>query len=124
MSAWLDDIPLAGTLSDEELSEKLGEPYLGDTAAPEPGSGGRFAGDHGFRTPAWRHTSHTFGFIPSGAGASGAAAIHQVGQIEADPALKDARLRISLDALQVADYPGRGTHRVLFDFFVQNQTDT
>jgi len=44
--------------------------------------------------------------------------------VEADPALKDARLRVTLDGLRVADYPGRGMHRVLFNFFVRNQTST
>jgi len=34
------------------------------------------------------------------------------------------QLRISLDGLRVADYPGGGTHRVLFNFFCQNRTDT
>jgi hypothetical protein len=29
---------------------------------------------------------------------------------------------VTLDGLRVADYPGRGMHRVLFDFAAQNQT--
>jgi len=84
--------------------------------------GGRFGFEWFGGAPAWRHTSHSVGFIP--AGASGDGAIRHVGEGEADPSLKDARLRITLDGLRVADYPGGGIHRVLFNFFVQNRTGT
>ena len=43
-------------------------------------------------------------------------------EIDPKPSLKDVRLRISLDGLRVANYPGSGTHRVLFNFFAQNRT--
>lgn len=39
----------------------------------------------------------------------------------ADLTLKNARVNIALDRLRIADYPGRGTHRILFDFYAQNQ---
>ena len=45
------------------------------------------------------------------------------GNIAPDEALKGARIRVTLDGLRVADYPGRGRHRVLFDFAARNQTD-
>jgi hypothetical protein len=123
VTQWLDDIRVAGTLSDEALSEKLGEPITSPTAAPPArGSGGRFMFDWLVGVPAWRHTSHSFGFIP--AGASGPGAIRHVSEVEPDPSLRDARLRISLDGLRVADYPGGGIHRVLFNFFAQNRTET
>lgn len=114
-------IPLAAALTDEQLSEQLGEPVLSgrDTATS---GGGRFGFEWLGGAPAWRHTSHTIGFIPAGAARDGA--IWPVGQVDADPSLKDARLRITLDRLRVADYPGGGIHRVLFNFFVQNRTDT
>jgi hypothetical protein len=57
-------------------------------------------------------------------GATGAGVVRHVGEVEPDPSLKDARLRITLDGLRVADYPGGGIHRVLFNFFVQNRTAT
>jgi hypothetical protein len=122
MSEWFDGIQVAGAFDDEALSEKLGEPVrapaaTGMTRAP----GERFGlAERLFGDPPWRHTSHGFGFIP--AGASGRVAIRHVGDVEPESDLRDARLRISLDGLRVADYPGSGTHRVLFNFFAQNRT--
>lgn len=122
MTQWFDDIRVAGALSDEALSEKLGEPVAATAAASAAQRSGRFAFEWLVGVPAWRHTSHSFGFIP--AGASGPGPIRHVSEIEPAPALKDARLRISLDGLRVADYPGSGIHRVLFNFFAQNRTQT
>ena len=121
MSDPFDGIPLAAALTDAQLSERLDEPVRSDNDAGTTGSG-RFGFAWFGGAPAWRHTTHTIGFIP--ANASGTTPIQHVGEVAADPALKDARLRITLDGLRVADYPGRGIHRVLFNFFVQNQTGT
>ena len=124
MSEWFDDIPVAGALDDEALFEKLGEPvHAPPTTAMTRAPGERFGlAEWLFGDAPWRHTSHGFGFIP--AGASGRLAIQDVGGVQPEPDLRDARLRISLDGLRVADYPGTGMHRVLFNFFVQNRTDT
>ena len=121
MSDPFGGIPLAAALTDGQLSERLGEPVRSGQDAVSTGSG-RFGFAWFGGAPAWRHTSHSIGFIP--AGASGAGAIRHVGEVEADPSLKDVRLRITLDGLRVADYPGGGIHRVLFNFFVQNRTGT
>ena len=95
MTLWFDDIRVAGALSDEALSEKLGESVTTTTVVrPVQGSGGRFALEWLLGVPAWRHTSHSFGFIP--AGASGPGSVRQVSEITPDPSLKDVRLRISL----------------------------
>jgi hypothetical protein len=123
MTQWLDDIPVAGALSDKALSEKLGEPVTTSAAMPPArGSGERFAFDRLLGVPAWRHTAHSFGFIP--AGTSGPSTIRHVSEVQPDQGLKNTRLRVSLDCLRVADYPGSGTHRVLFNFFTQNRTRT
>lgn len=123
MTQWLDDIRVAGALSNEALSEKLGEPVTTPAAMPPASSsGGRFAFDWLLGVPAWRHTAHSFGFIPSGT--SGPSMIRHVSEAPPDPSLRDARLRISLDGLRVADYPGSGIHRVLFNFFIQHRTRT
>jgi hypothetical protein len=47
--------------------------------------------------------------------------IRHAGNIEADATLKNSRVKISLDCLRVAAYPGNGIHHVLFDFYAQNQ---
>ena len=115
-------------MSPLELSERLGElgnrDELGkDGGAAYPDSR-RFGVEGWFKrsVPAWKHTAHTFGFIRSGTASEGPTAILQVGAVEADTSLKEAALRITLDALRVAEYPGGGDHRVLFDFYVQNRT--
>ena len=51
-------------------------------------------------------------------------AIQHAGQIEADKSLQNARIRITLDRLRAANYPGSGIHRILFDFYAQNQLDS
>jgi hypothetical protein len=121
MSEWFEKFPVAATLSDEALSEKMGEPIATPLAATQPPQHGRFAMDWLFGVPAWRHTEHSFGFIPPGA--SGAGSIKHVSEIKADLSLRNARLRVSLDGLRIADYPGRGIHRILFNFSAQNRTD-
>ena len=71
-----------------------------------------------FGDRAWQHTAHSIGFLPAG-GPSGA--VLGVGEVAADSSLKNQRITIALNALRVADYPGGGTHRVLFDFYARNQ---
>jgi hypothetical protein len=47
--------------------------------------------------------------------------ILHAGNITPDRTLKNARIKITLDRMHVAEYPGRGTHHILFDFYAQNQ---
>jgi hypothetical protein len=119
MSDPFSGIPLAAALSDDQLSERFGEPV---TSAQETSSnsGTRFGFAWLGGAAPWRHTAHGIGFIP--AGGAGTVTMRHVGEVEPDPSLKDTRLRITLDSLHVADYPGGGIHRVLFNFFVQNRT--
>ncbi len=70
-----------------------------------------------FADRAWQHTAHTIGFLP----ANGTRDIVGIGEAKADPSLKNARINVALNALRVADYPGGGTHRLLFDFYARNQ---
>lgn len=78
----------------------------------------------GDKEPAYKYTDHVFGYIPkaSGGGGSGIVDITDAGNITADENLKNANIKITLDRLRVFDYPGKGTHTVLFDFFAQHQT--
>jgi hypothetical protein len=63
--------------------------------------------------------AHAIGFLPSGG--SGTQNIIGVGEAQADVSLKNARINVALNVLRVANYPGGGTHRVLFDFYARNQ---
>jgi len=74
-----------------------------------------------FQDKPWQHTAHTFGFLARTAPGSTALPIQHAGNIAADPALKNGRIKITLDRLRVSAYPGGGMHRVLFDFYAQNQ---
>lgn len=118
MTPWFDDIRVAAAMSDDELSQKIGEPISTEDSVLGS-SENKFGFERLFKTPAWRHTSHSFGFMA----ADGDGKITNVSKAVPDLGLKDAPLRIALDGLNVADYPGSGTHRVLFNFFVQNQTE-
>ena len=123
-----DDLPVIGTLAPAEAAAKLrevGEDAAAaavDRAAASKGPPTRFGVTDWwpFRDRAWQHTAHAFGHLAPGAGAQ-ARPIRGVGEIEADPTLRNGRIRIVLNRLRVADYPGGGTHRVLFDFFARNQ---
>ena len=64
-------------------------------------------------------TANVCGVLPTGGNASDV--IVPVSQVEPDSALRDKRLKITLDGLHVAKYPGRGRHNLLFDFAVQSQ---
>lgn len=70
--------------------------------------------------PAWLHTEHAFGFIDAGP-SSTAAPIRYAGEIEPDEKLRGKRVKVTLDRLRAADYPGGGMHRVLVDFYGQHQ---
>jgi hypothetical protein len=59
--------------------------------------------------------------LPTEAVGAAPCPIQAIGTVQADPALRGARVKIALNQLRVADYPGGGTHRVLFDFYDRNQ---
>jgi hypothetical protein len=125
--AWFDDRSVLGKLSREQAITKLREMGEGTAAASlekmREGGGQVFTSSKWwpFQDRPWQHTAHTFGHIaPAPQGTESISIFHASG-ITADPTLKNARIKISLGRLRVADYPGRGTHRVLFDFYSQNQ---
>jgi hypothetical protein len=76
----------------------------------------------GFGTHAWQHTSHVFGYLASGGPTHVPQALQHAGNIKADLSLRNARINISLGAIRVADYPGSGTHQILFDFYGQTSS--
>lgn len=128
-SNWFEDIPVLGKLSPREAAAKLRE--VGDTepaaeleeSRPEStmfGGGTRDVWPL-FRPRPYQHTAHAYGYLAPAPPGSGLLPIQHAGNIEPDPTLKNARIKITLDRLRVADYPGSGLHRVLFDFYAQNE---
>jgi hypothetical protein len=131
MTAWFNDISTAGALAASDLVDRLAEvePDLSVEMlqARRTGERDRFGPRDWFgggEPPPWRHTAHAFGFIPSGGTSDEQfTPIIAVGNIAPDERLKSSPIRVTLDGLRVAGYPGRGDHRVLFDFYAQHQTD-
>ncbi|MBN1978646.1 MAG: hypothetical protein JW918_14705 [Anaerolineae bacterium] len=128
-SDWFEDRPILGKLAPEQAAAKLRE--VGEAAAAqsleEAATGEAVAysikgpGWWPFRDRAWQHTAHTFGHLAPAPPGSDVLSINHAGNIAADETLKNGRIKITLDRLRVADYPGSGMHRVLFDFYAQNQ---
>jgi hypothetical protein len=72
----------------------------------------------------YRFTTHAFGYIPkTQANATKPVEIKYAGNIAADQSLKNSQIRVTLDRLRVADYPGDGMHHILFDFYAQHQVN-
>jgi hypothetical protein len=121
---WFEELPVLGRLPPDRLAEKMRE--LGEAEAPV--SDPRAAPSFGtldflpFRERLWAHTAHAFGYLAPAKPGSALLPIRHAGNMEADAALKGARLRITLDRLRVAQYPGGGIHHILFDFYARNQT--
>jgi hypothetical protein len=122
-------MPALGELPPAEAAARLREVGADEfaaaieaAAAAAPASYGigglRLRRDRGFR-----HTTHAVGYLaPAAAPGGGALTITHPGNIDPDTSLAGARVKLTLNGLRVADYPGRGAHRVLFDFAAQNQT--
>jgi hypothetical protein len=121
---WID-IPVLGNLSPEQVADKLRE--VGEeadaNAVERAGAVAKSAFDLGswwpFGDRPWQHVGHAFGFV-SGA-AAGARDIVDAGRIKPQTALRGGRVKVTLDGLWAAGYPGSGEHKVLFDFYAQSQ---
>jgi hypothetical protein len=72
------------------------------------------------RKPIWYSNSHVFGFVGEPNPGARLIDIVDVGDHAADDRLKNSRITVTLNHLRVADYPGSGAHRILFDFYAQN----
>jgi hypothetical protein len=70
----------------------------------------------------WQHTAHAFGyFAPAPPGTADPLPIQDAGGFTPDATLKGQRIKVTLDRLRIADYPGGGEHHILLDFYAQNQ---
>ena len=129
-SPWFDDLPVIGKMPPEQAAAKLRE--VGEAEAAEmlrnlkrdyrQSSGVELVRIGGpFKTnPGSTPLTPSATWLPLLPGTN-ALPIHHVGNIPADPSLKHARIKIALNRLRVASYPGGGMHRVLLHFFAQNQ---
>ncbi|MGY3690148.1 hypothetical protein ACVIGA_000228 [Bradyrhizobium sp. USDA 3240] len=68
------------------------------------------------------YTGLLIGYIPS-APSDGTAAITNAVVLPPDPALKNSRVKITIERLYVHCYPGRGQHEILCEFTGKNQAD-
>lgn len=125
MSVWFDDLPVLGKLPPAQAAGKLRE--LGESEAASALENAAVTKTFSVRSmlhlqdKPWQHTAHAFGYLAPAPQGSDTLPIRHAGNIEADPSLKNSRIKITLDRLRVAAYPGGGTHRILFDFYAQNQ---
>ena len=126
-----DDLPVLGKLPPELAAVKLRE--IGEDATAEALERSAAVVDAEavsfgvgewlwpFQDKPWQHTAHAFGYLPPAPPGDGLMPIRHASNMVADARLTNARIRITLDRLRVASYPGGGLHRVLFDFYAQNQ---
>lgn len=125
-SDWFDDLPVIGAMAPEQAAQKLceiGEEELAAELTPPEGREA-FAPSNLERwlSKPWKHTTHTYGFIAhDNPRANDPLLIRHAGNIDADSTLKNSQIKITLDRLRVASYPGFGIHHVLFDFYGRHQ---
>jgi len=116
---WFDDIPVLAKLPRGEAAAKLRE--MGDTETAELLERKGIMAPRGLPRP-WQHTSHAFGHIPLlDLNSTQPVDITHAGSMPPDDRLKGSRIKIVLNQLRVANYPGKGVHHILFDFYAQNQ---
>ncbi|MCP4423580.1 MAG: hypothetical protein GY803_03715, partial [Chloroflexi bacterium] len=137
MTTWFDDIPVIGSMPENDAAQTLAEMGENDSAETlgadvmrdgsltfaTPKGGPTRSGGWKFLNKAYKHTSHAFGYIaPFEAGQKALQPITYAGNMKAQEDLKNTPITITLQRLRVKDYPGGGTHHILFDFYAQNQT--
>ena len=77
-----------------------------------------------FPTKAWKHTGASIGFIDfSTPAVNGIHTIKRASAIQADTSLIGQSIKVTLDHFYVHNYPGLGTHNVLFDFTGKSQIE-
>jgi hypothetical protein len=127
---WFDDLPVIGKMPTAAAAAKLREMGDAETAdrierpSPQTAPGPETFGIFGFeksRERLYLNTTHSYGHFEAGMSGEAILPVCHAGYIEPDESLKKGRIKITLDRLQIASYPGGGMHRVLFDFYAKNQ---
>lgn len=125
-SLWFDDLRVLGSLLPEQAAIKLRE-IDDDVAAKalEEAASSEitvFSSElpWPFQDRPWQHTAHTLGYISPLSFNGREVSIQSASSIAPNLELKGSQIKITLNALRVAAYPGGGTHQILFDFYAQN----
>jgi hypothetical protein len=122
---WFDDLPVIGKLPPIEAANKLREVNEIDAAealeSVEKDSLQTYGSWTLLGDKPWQHTAHTLGYLAPIPPNSRDLPIQSASNIVPDLTLKGDRIKITLNTLRAADYPGGGTHQILFDFYAQNQ---
>lgn len=119
------DLLVLGRLPAEKAAEKLYE--MGEISSPdvleyyESSIPSQAFGSWPFGEQLYKHTAHTLGYLGSRFVGGRDIVIQSASSINSDLSLKGSRIKVTLNALRVANYPGGGTHQILFDFYAQNQ---
>jgi hypothetical protein len=129
-----DEFPMLGALPPEQAASKLRE--LGEYEAAgllerdsvpltrHGPSGAKELLRWPFQDRPWQYTAHAFGYIAPITGAKDdLVAIKFAGDISPDKTLVGQQIKITLNQLRVADYPGGSEHQILFEFGARNQAN-
>lgn len=116
-----DETQSIGYLSDAELADYLEEIGDEEAALALRDTGARGQGFARMRGAAYAYTAHVYGFIPEGDPTTDRIPVMPAASVEADGSLVAHRIKVTLDAFRVQEYPGLGTHTVLFDFQGRDQ---
>jgi hypothetical protein len=107
-------------IGEEEIARRIAD--AGDREEP----GRRDASFNFFRGAAetgrarlYLNTTHTFGFIPATTTGTDIP-LQDASTIGNSDTLANTPITVTLNLLRVAGYPGKGVHRVLFDFYARN----
>jgi hypothetical protein len=129
-SDWLSRLPLITTMPPGEAAAKLrdiGEDDMADALAEATQDAPETFGwvpHFGAGSGEWLSRAHTIGYLaPVDGPASEPLPIRHAANIRPDDTLNGARIKLTLDELRVADYPGHGRHDILFSFSASNQTE-
>jgi hypothetical protein len=130
-SSWFDDMPVIGKLPPEEAAvvlREVGDLDTADMLEMQQETTSQTFGELGtrksfwlFQDRPWQHTAHAFGYLTRPPSGGEIWSIYPVDTIAANPHLKQAHIKITLNRLRVSSYPGGGTHCVLLHFNAQNQ---
>jgi hypothetical protein len=129
---WFDDIPVLGSMTPADAARKLrevGEEALATALDAEANAALWPQAQRTLGLKDWlgrgegvyMSTSHAFGYVPPVRFPADIIPVLHAGAVRPDTTLKGSRVKITLDRLRAADYPGAGMHHILFDFYAQHQ---